>query len=463
VTTVDARPIAGIVGTGVGRRSGRVGPLARRLGAVLGLVTAALYFLGAGRALDYDGSVTTGLFVRKGSLLDVFRSAYAFNNQPYFSFVEHIVWNLGGHSEAWLRVAPIVAGATAVALLTTWSARRWGLVGGAIAGVTLAANPMYATLARSVRGYSLMVLGCIAATVIFVDARERPDAMNRARNVGYVAALGVAIGTQFYAVLVLAAHVVMLLSDRRFDAAWRKRIAAVVGIGALPYVGLAGQLFRTARERKGTFLPSFPYDAGREVLGHELVAVVVFGALAVLALTTVGWRRGPAPAIATITVAILAIWIVAHPLDLYPRFLVWLVPMVAVAAAFAVAHHPRLSLLIAVAVALVAMVLPQIGSWNTDPIASRTVAQSVERARAHGLTPCATGANGEVLAGYTSAVRTVATPAGVAGCDLLFGMPETSGTLLREVACRYTQRSVLPGIVSIIVMTHPNENHAVPC
>jgi hypothetical protein len=128
-----------------------------------------------------------------------------------------------------------------------------------------------------------------------------------------------------------------------------------------------------------------------------------------------------------------------------------------------VAHRPRLSLLIAIAVALTAMVLPQIGSWTTDPIASREIARIVERTRAHGLTPCAAGANGEVLAGYTSAVRSVTTVAGVAGCDLLFGMPETSAAILRRLACRFEAYAVPPGTVTIVVMTHPAARPVAAC
>jgi hypothetical protein len=239
VTIVAARLVPADTPT---RRPGRgrmVRGGSRALGATLGLVTAAFYFLGAGRALDYDGSVTTGLFVKHGSLLDVFRSVYAFNNQPYFSFVEHVVWDGGGRSEAWLRGVPIVAGAAVVAVVAAWSARRWGLAAGLIAGTTVATNPMFASLARSVRGYSLMVFGCTAATLMFVDIRESSRSMSRSRSVGYVAALGVAIGIQFYAVLVLAAHLVMLLRDGRFDDAWRRRITAVVAVGALPYIGMA--------------------------------------------------------------------------------------------------------------------------------------------------------------------------------------------------------------------------------
>jgi len=89
----------------------------------------------------------------------------------------------------------VLAGAAAVGILAAWCAQRWGAVAGFVAGATLAANPMFASLARNVRGYSLMVLGVTIATMIFVDAREHPESLTRARRIGYAAALGIAIGT----------------------------------------------------------------------------------------------------------------------------------------------------------------------------------------------------------------------------------------------------------------------------
>src|SRR5258708_5431506 len=132
--------------------------------------TRALYVRGAARARAYDGSTTTGLFVKHGPTRGVFRSVYAFNNQPYFSFVEHIVWSSGGRSEAWLRLAPVLAAAAVVGILAAWSTARWGVAAGITAGASLAANPMFAMVSRSVLGYSLMVLACTVATLIFVDA-----------------------------------------------------------------------------------------------------------------------------------------------------------------------------------------------------------------------------------------------------------------------------------------------------
>jgi hypothetical protein len=425
----------------------------RLLGVVVGAVVAAVYFIGAGRALDYDGSVTVGAFVRRGSLLDVFRTVYSFNNHPYFSFFEHLVWDAGGQSEPWLRVVPIACAAATAGLLTAWAARRWGAAAGLMGGTVLAANPMFADLGRSVRGYSLMVLGCTVATMVLVDAHGRSGAMTKRQSVVYAVALGVAIGTQFYAVLVLAAHVATLTSQRRFDAAWRRRIEVVVAIGALPYAAMLRALYESVRTRRGTFQPRFPVDVARAVLGQQYVAVAALAALTICALSVAADRRPLQPAVVVVAAAMLAIWLVMHPLDLYPRFLVWLVPAVAVAAAAAIGRRPMLA---SVAIlATLAMAFSQASSWTTDPIASRQLARIVERARAEGQTPCAAGYSSEVILGYTRRVRSVFTVSQLAGCDSLFADTDTSSVQVREFRCRFARADTLPGLTKIVVFSEP--------
>ena len=456
MTAVDTRNEAPSSTLGLGRPRP-----ARTIGCTLAAVTAAAYAIGLGRAFDYDGSITVGLFVRHGSLLDPFRSVYAFNNQPYFSFVEHLVWSAGGHSEAWMRVVPIAAGVATVGILAAWVTARWGSAAGVVAGAVLAANPMFATLARSVRGYSLMVLGCTVATILLADTRSHPETLTRARKVAYVAGLGIAIGTQFYAVLVLAAHVAVLVANRAFDAGWRKRIIGIAIVGAAPYVGMMSALVTTARGRKGTFTAGFPASAAYAVLGHSPVALVVLGAAAAYALGRVGWTRSLAPAVATIALAIVAIWVLLHPLDLYPRFVVWLVPAVAIATAWSVARHPRA--IVVVAIAIVAMALTDAASWNTQPIASRTAAHMVEQARADHLHPCATGWDGDAIAGYTSAVPRVTTPADALRCDVVFGITQRSSTLLSQITCGFRSVHVLNGTLSIVELSHPYPSRAPSC
>ena len=427
-------------------------PRGWRVGTVLAAAVGSMYFVGAGRALDYDGSVTVGLFVRRGSLLDVFRTPYAFNNHPYFSFFEHLVWDAGAHGDAWLRIVPIACAAATVGILTAWATQRWGATAGVIGGAVLAANPMFAELGRSVRGYSLMVLGCTVATIILVDSHGRPGPTTKRHSTLYVVALGVAIGTQFYAVLVLAAHLATLMAQHRFDSAWRRRTAAVVAVGVLPYAAMLRALLASTRDRHGAFAPGFPIDAARAVLGQQPVAVIMLAALAIFALSVSTVRRSLRPAGLAIAIALLTIWIVLHPLDLYPRFLVWLVPAVAIGAAASVARRPPLAPL--AIVAILAMALSQATSWTTDPIASRHVARLVETARASGQTPCAAGHNTEVILGYTRPVRSVFTVAQLSGCDLLFADADTSARKIDQFSCYFTTRETLPGRIEIVVLAH---------
>jgi hypothetical protein len=423
------------------------------LGVAAGVVVGAIYFIGAGRALDYDGSVTVGSFVRHGRLLDVFRTTYAFNNHPYFSFVEHLVWDAGGHSEASLRLVPIVCATVTVGLLAMWCARRWGMIEGLVAGSVLAANPLYAQLSRSVRGYSLMVLGCTVATLLLIDARGRKGSMPAAQTVMYVIAFGVAVGAQAYSALVLAAHIAILISERRWDTAWRRRIEAVIAIGAVPYVATLRQLFDAARTRKGYFETDFPLVAARELLGHQFVAVIALAVLTTMAFSTYGVRRRLGLAFAAIAIELLIVWVVLHPFDLYPRFVVWLVPAVALAAAAAVAHRPWTLAIVGLAVG--AMVISQTATWSTDPVASRQMARIVEAVRANGQQPCAAGYSTEVLLGYTRAVPSARTVRELEGCDLVFGVVDSSARQLAEFRCHFAHRDVLAGQSKIVVLTRP--------
>ena len=54
------------------------------LGGTIGAVSAIFYFMAAGRSLDFDSSVTVGVFVKTGSILDPLRRQVALNNHPLF-------------------------------------------------------------------------------------------------------------------------------------------------------------------------------------------------------------------------------------------------------------------------------------------------------------------------------------------------------------------------------------------
>jgi hypothetical protein len=254
-------------------------------------------------------------------------------------------------------------------------------------------------------------------------------------------------------VLVLAAHVATLVARHRFDAAWRRRIEVVVAIGVLPYAAMLRPLFDATRSRRGTFQAGFPFDLARAVFGHQYIAVALLGGLTLYALSHAAVRSPLLPAIAVVGVASLLIWIVFHPLDLYPRFLVWLVPAVALAAATAVARH-RVLALVAIA-AVLAMAVSQASSWTTDPIASRQAARIVETARLEGRTPCAAGYSSELILGYTRRVRSVFTAGELDGCDSLFAVVDGSGVRVSSLGCHFTRADTLPGRTKVVVFSNP--------
>jgi MFS family permease len=297
-----------------------------------------------------------------------------------------------------------------------------------------------------------MALGCTIATMLLVDSDRDGNALSKRQSVVYSVALGAAIGTQFYAVLVLAAHVATLAARRRFDRAWRQRVEVVVAIGVIPYVAMLRTLLESTRNRRGTFRPGFPLDATRALLGQQWVAVALLAALTIYAVSFPGLRRALRPAAAVVAVALVAIWVGLHPLDLYPRFLVWLVPAVALAAACAVARRRALTPLALVAVA--AMAISQVGTWTADPSASRQLAREVESARAHGQTPCAVASSGEVILGYTQRIRSVFQPSQLAGCDALYA-DTAIAALARGLICHFEHHAALPGPTPVVVYTEP--------
>lgn len=315
--------------------------------------------VGAGRAFGYDASVTMDNFVT-GSLSDVFTRQIVFNNHPLLSLAEHMVWKVTGSTgEVTMRVAPALFAAAAVGVLTWRVARKWGSAAGVASGLVLAAHPTL-TSQRDVRGYTLAVLAIVVMGVAVLDVHS--PAL-------FATGLAVGVGTHVYAVLAGLALVAVLLWFREFNRVWR--LASAVGLlaGLSCYAAMLGQIGRSDQAR--LFRPTFPRDAGWELLGGNVVAVIALGALVAFALR----QRPRAPALlvgATTTLGILLVWIVG-PTDLYPRFVYFAVPAVALAAGAAVRRTPQL--LVLGVVAAIAMLVPDASRWTDDELPNRQLAE----------------------------------------------------------------------------------------
>jgi hypothetical protein len=240
------------------------------LGLTISGVTFALYAQGLERSYDYDSSESVGSFIATRSLLDPFRRQLGFNNHPLFSFLEHIVYSAGGHGPSALRLLPITVAALTVGVVAVWAAHRWGLMAGATAGALLAANPTFAVLSRSVRGYSLLAFAAVVSTLLLPRLFA---AYSRRLLVVYTVAVALGIATHLYALLFLAGQIAVVVARRKADRAWLCAWIGAIVVGLGVYAGLAGRMLATATREHGLFRPRLPLDAAPALLGSSSVAI----------------------------------------------------------------------------------------------------------------------------------------------------------------------------------------------
>jgi hypothetical protein len=403
--------------------------------AVAFVVTFIPYFLGAGRSLDFDSSITVGKFVATPSLLDPFRPrGQSLNNHPLFSFADHIVYSLGGHSEAALRVLPVAFGAAGVAVLTWWCARRLGLLAGAAAAAVTAANPLLASLSREVRGYSLLVLCAIVATIALERLVTRPT---RRTEIIYVLSLAIGVGTHLYGTLVVATHVAAVFGRfgrRQPIRVWLYRWVLACGLGLIPYVAIARQMWDSRAGR--ALQPHFPLDLAQALLGSHPLAMAAVAALLVVGVAVIWPPSRPAlTAVAALLLVITGIWLLVQPVFLYTRFFVWLVPAVGLVAAIAVARWPGLVLLAALCV--LSTVISESGGWTRPALPIRTAGNIVRHAADSGYRSCSMGFNGASLTAYSPQPQEIHSASELAGCDLAIGWEQRAPAGQAPTLLRY--------------------------
>lgn len=374
---------------------------------LLAALCAAVYFVAPGRSLDYDSSITVGLFVRPRGWTTPLVSTDVFNNHTLFSLVEWCVWHAGGRSEAALRVAPILFAAATVWVLVAWVQRRWGALPAVAAGAVLIANPMFATLSRDVRGYSLATLGLVVATCWLADNIERDDPPLSAP---FVLGLGVAVATNVMCLLVVGAHVVAVIASGRRRRGWWANLSGGLILGLAILSPTLGQLIDATRSQTPRFMPRFPLDAWSAVTAPTVVGGIAVGASTLVGIALVlrpgrGERITRRPfligAIA-LGLALGAEWLVLRPPNLDPRFVVWLVPAAAIAAVIPLRADVALVRRVCgglLVVGLVATVVHEASTWTQPEEPLREVAAWV-RTHRDGATACADGAEDEAFLGY---------------------------------------------------------------
>ena len=408
------------------------------------LVTASFYALGSGRAYDYDSSESVGAFIATPSLLDPFQRQLQFNNHPLFSFIDHVVYTMGGHSETALRAFPITVAALTVGIVGFWAADRWGLPAGVAASAILATNPTYAELSRSVRGYSLLTFCAVVSTLLLVRLLEGSD---RRMMVVYSAMVAAGVATHLYATFFLAGQVAVVVAAGKFNRAWLGAWLGGLLLGLVAYVGIADRMLAFGAREHGAFQPRFPIATANALLGSSSLAIALLAAITLVGAIRI-LRHEIAIGLGVTTTAIAMVW-VSSPRDLYPRFLVWLIPGVAL---FVAATAPRSRLILPlVGVAVAAMIEVDTHYWTTNPVPSLQAAQTVLDARADDDRPCVLPDIRGALMGYTGTAREVSTASGLSRCGIVLGGAFDSPHLRSAARETFRYRWILPAETPYIV------------
>ena len=379
--------------------------------ALEGSLTVVLYSVGWDRALSYDASRTVGGFVTVPRLWDTISRQDRFNNHPLFSLFEHLISSATGSSdERILRALPIACGALAVALVAHAVATRFTVLAGAVAGATLSVNSLAVGQFREVRGYSLVTLTAVVATLALFRRMRAPSITVTAL---YVAAMTVALGTHLFVLGLLGVHVAVVAGSRpRHVRSWLVPWGIAAAAGSIIQLPALVDGFTTPPEP--VFHPLFPLTLAGVLLsgGPALPGMLILVASGWSLLRTRPWLRW---ATGATMVMVGAAWLLA-PTGLSPRFFVWLLPAAAVAAGAGVARRPRLGYLAAacIVVQLVA-IAPRL---TQDEVPNRTAARFVRAAQDEGATVCGLGRTSLSLRAYAEDVRVVRSPDELATCDL---------------------------------------------
>jgi hypothetical protein len=418
------------------------------VGAILGVATAAAYLIGSGRAFGYDAAVTFSNFVATPSLLDAFAvrsqqptiplSGIAGNDHVLVSLLSHLIYSATGTRwEVVYRLIPALAAGGAVGVTAAVLASRFGLIAGACAGLFVATNPLFVVNSRDLRGYSLGVLCSVLATVLLPRA-----SMGRWRWL-YGLLLGLAIAAHFFTGLVLAAHLVWVAVQRSRAELWRLvpawLVALFVGMGANSYIVWVDLTQHGLIP--GGIDSTVPRDLAFYLLGApNLLTIGLWLSTAALGVWVLRRERWLWLAVLTFSAGVAFLWLVLHPLYIYPRFFIFLVPGCAYLIAAAVARW-KLVLAPAVILGAAAAVVVLVPGYTQDSIAVRQSAAVIERAKETGRRACLIHWDEQVMGAYSTGFHIVTSADQLASCDLVVVVTWAIDVPIRDLAAKQFPRA----------------------
>ena len=136
--------------------------------AIFGAILVSTRTVGLGRSYWHDEILTVVDYVRGGPRV-ILTGPYLPNNHELFSLLGWATHELGGNSEAALRLWSVVPFLLGVAVVTVWLHIRVGALAAILFLFVTAASPLLLDITRQARGYGLAWL---AMSVVVVSALE---------------------------------------------------------------------------------------------------------------------------------------------------------------------------------------------------------------------------------------------------------------------------------------------------
>jgi mannosyltransferase len=295
---------------------------------------------------------------------------------PYY-LVMHAWIAAAGDSEVALRLPSALLMAAAAGLLALLGRRLFDAPTGLLAGALFAALPTVSRYGQDARPYAAVMAATLLATLALLHAVDRPSSWWR--WLGYAASVLAVASLHLVAVLVLAAHAVVVLRGGRSALLWKW--PAAVAVGLAPIVPLA------LRARAQSTQISWIRAGAHEVLG---MPGMLFGstrvAWAVLALAVIGLaaRRWQS--------VFLGVWALLPPAltyvtfsefhFFYHRYLLFTVPAWALLAASATrfwAGRRRLVIGAALVVVVAALGVPDQRAVRSDAVENELAFRAAAR------------------------------------------------------------------------------------
>jgi mannosyltransferase len=302
------------------------------------LLLAALALRDIGTYSLWRDEASSVIFA-KGSLGDLLtiigrdRQEVGLANMATYYLILHF-WLLIGETEARIRLLSVIFGVLSVVPVFLIGRRLAGWVAGALAAGIFVLIPYVIHYSQEARGYSLAALMGGMLTWLVLVGVERRDRVWPWLAYGIIAALGLYV--HFFMALVVAAHGLWLLATRRVPP-WRSAAAAVV-----PFALAAAPLPFIIAEFGGEHGWIPPLNAARAVDGLQKlmggVAPFILMPVLLAAAAVERWRDARFWLVAMTIVfpigAAIAISLV-KPMFI-PRYLIMVLPALAVVAAVAI-------------------------------------------------------------------------------------------------------------------------------